>query len=167
MKLEFREAVVENGPALELSEGKNAEGAAPGKGRWSRTCEDLAEQYKLSPRQKEIFLLLAKGRNVQFIKDELVLSTPTVKSHVYNIYQKMGVHSHQEPARSGGKGSQGFVSGATRVGEGGGMCGPCCRTRARGALCCAQAGRCVCGAGRCAAAAQVGWCACCLARPPF
>ena len=96
MKLEFREAVVENGPALELSEGKNAEGAAPGKGRWSRTCEDLAEQYKLSPRQKEIFLLLAKGRNVQFIKDELVLSTPTVKSHVYNIYQKMGVHSHQE-----------------------------------------------------------------------
>lgn len=25
-----------------------------------------------------------------------MLSTPTVKSHIYNIYQKMGVHSHQE-----------------------------------------------------------------------
>lgn len=95
MKLEFREAA-DGGSALELSEAKGAEGAAQGRGRWSRTCEELAEQYKLSPRQKEIFLLLAKGRNVQFIKDELVLSTPTVKSHVYNIYQKMGVHSHQE-----------------------------------------------------------------------
>ena len=70
--------------------------AARARGRWSRACEELAEQYKLSPRQKEIFLLLAKGRNVQFIRDELVLSTPTVKSHIYNIYQKMGVHSHQE-----------------------------------------------------------------------
>lgn len=40
--------------------------------------------------------MLAKGRNVQFIKDKLVLSTPTVKSHVYSVYQKMGVHSHQE-----------------------------------------------------------------------
>ena len=56
----------------------------------------IRDRYKLSPRQKEIFLLLAKGRNVQFIRDELVLSTPTVKSHIYNIYQKMGVHSHQE-----------------------------------------------------------------------
>lgn len=96
MKLEFREVVVDNEPTLEVLDAKNYEALLQGRGRWSRACEELAEQYKLSPRQKEIFLLLAKGRNVQFIRDELVLSTPTVKSHIYNIYQKMGVHSHQE-----------------------------------------------------------------------
>lgn len=96
MKLEFREVVVDDGALLEVLDPKIAELSPQGRGRWSRACGDLAETYKLSPRQTEIFLLLAKGRNVQFIKDELVLSTPTVKSHVYNIYQKMGVHSHQE-----------------------------------------------------------------------
>ena len=81
---------------MEVLDPKAIESVIQGKGRWSRTCDELAEQYKLSPRQKEIFLLLARGRNVQFIREELVLSTPTVKSHIYNIYQKMGVHSHQE-----------------------------------------------------------------------
>lgn len=57
---------------------------------------DMAAEYKLSPRQTEIFLYLARGRNVQFIREKLVVSTPTVKSHVYSIYQKMGIHSHQE-----------------------------------------------------------------------
>ena len=65
-------------------------------GKWSSTCDELSKKYRLSPRQKEIFLMLAKGRNVQYIRDELVLSTPTVKSHIYSIYQKMGIHSHQE-----------------------------------------------------------------------
>lgn len=96
MKLEFRQVVIDNEPMLEVLDPKAIESVIQGRGRWSRTCDELAEHYKLSPRQKEIFLLLAKGRNVQFIRDELVLSTPTVKSHIYNIYQKMGVHSHQE-----------------------------------------------------------------------
>ena len=57
---------------------------------------EMAEEFKLSPRQTEIFVYLARGRNVQFIREKLVLSTPTVKSHVYSIYQKMDIHSHQE-----------------------------------------------------------------------
>lgn len=96
MKTEFREILVDDEPMLEIFDAKLAEPLVDGKGRWGKTCEDLSEKYKLSPRQKEIFVLLAKGRNVQFIKDKLVLSTPTVKSHVYSIYQKMGIHSHQE-----------------------------------------------------------------------
>lgn len=98
MKLEFREVVVDEGSLIEALDPATAEFAesSKGGGRWNRACEELAETYKLSPRQKEIFLLLAKGRNVQFIKDKLVLSVPTVKSHVYSIYQKMEIHSHQE-----------------------------------------------------------------------
>lgn len=96
MKLEFREVIVDDEQVLEVLDPKSIEPAMQGRGRWSRTCDELAEQYKLSPRQKEIFLLLAKGRNVQYIKDALVLSAPTVKSHIYSIYQKMSIHSHQE-----------------------------------------------------------------------
>lgn len=97
MRLEFREVVVNSGASLEMLAPKAAPIEPAGEsGRWSKVCDKLAEEYKLSPRQAEIFLLLAKGRNVQFIKDKLVLSAPTVKSHVYNVYQKMGVHSHQE-----------------------------------------------------------------------
>lgn len=57
---------------------------------------EMAHEFKLSPRQTEIFIYLARGRNVQFIREKLVLSTPTVKSHTYAIYQKLGIHSHQE-----------------------------------------------------------------------
>jgi len=57
---------------------------------------EMAREFKLSPRQTEIFIYLARGRNVQFIREKLVLSTPTVKSHTYAIYQKLGIHSHQE-----------------------------------------------------------------------
>lgn len=111
MKTEFREVLVNDEPVLEVVDSKFVEEPLQAKGRWSRTCEDLSEKFKLSPRQREIFLLLAKGRNVQFIKDKLVLSTPTVKSHVYSIYQKMGIHSHQElldlvEAESKGKGAK-------------------------------------------------------------
>ncbi len=96
MKLEFHEIVVDDEPVLEVRDPKLIEALPSVRGRFSRACDELAEEYRLSPRQKEIFLLLSKGRNVQYIKDKLVLSTPTVKSHVYNIYQKMSIHSHQE-----------------------------------------------------------------------
>jgi len=94
MKLQFRQSDDQEKPHLENIEAK----AAPidDRGYWVRACDKLMEEYRLSPRQREIFLLLAKGRNVQFIRDELVLSTATVKSHIYNIYQKMDIHSHQE-----------------------------------------------------------------------
>lgn len=59
-------------------------------------CAQIAEEYKLSPRETEIFLLLAQGRTREFIKDELVLSGNTVKTHVSHIYTKIGVHDRQE-----------------------------------------------------------------------
>lgn len=101
MNFEFHEVTVDDEPVPEITDPRKgredeSDGHGHGRGHWMQTCDDLAERYKLSPRQKEIFILLAKGRNVRYIKDELVVSTPTVKSHIYNIYQKMGIHSHQE-----------------------------------------------------------------------
>ena len=51
---------------------------------------------KLSRREAEIFVYLAKGRDVQFVANELVLSKNTVKTHIKNIFSKLDVHSRQE-----------------------------------------------------------------------
>ena len=40
--------------------------------------------------------LLARGRNVPFIEEELIISRNTIKTHVKHIYQKLDVHSQQE-----------------------------------------------------------------------
>lgn len=59
-------------------------------------CGDMAEQYGLSPREREVFELMARGLTRSDIQDELVLSPNTVKTHVAHIYAKLGVHDRQE-----------------------------------------------------------------------
>lgn len=59
-------------------------------------CKELAELYKLGPRETEVFLLLARGRNNRYIQEKLVLSRNTVKAHIKHIYTKMDIHDHQE-----------------------------------------------------------------------
>lgn len=63
---------------------------------WKRTCSEIAKLYKLSARETEVFMLIAKGRNAEYIQQELVISTHTAKTHIANIYHKLGVHSSQE-----------------------------------------------------------------------
>lgn len=63
---------------------------------WRRTCREIAKLYRLSPRETEIFFLIAKGRNAEFVQQKLVISMHTAKTHIANIYHKLGVHSSQE-----------------------------------------------------------------------
>ncbi|WP_165253227.1 helix-turn-helix transcriptional regulator [Adlercreutzia sp. ZJ304] len=63
---------------------------------WEEICQRLVTKYHLSPREGEILECMARGHNNKTISEELVVSEHTVKSHVYNIYQKMGIHSRQE-----------------------------------------------------------------------
>lgn len=58
-------------------------------------CDVLAAQYRLTPRETEVFKLLAQGRTRAYIQEELVLSVSTVKTHVSHIYAKLGVHDRQ------------------------------------------------------------------------
>jgi DNA-binding CsgD family transcriptional regulator len=51
------------------------------------------EKYGLSQREREIFVLLMRGRKNKDIAGELFISENTVKVHVYNIYRKLGVNS--------------------------------------------------------------------------
>lgn len=59
-------------------------------------CAEVADEYKLSPREKEVLFYLAQGRTREFIKDELVLSGSTIKTHVSHIYTKLEVSDKQE-----------------------------------------------------------------------
>ncbi len=63
---------------------------------WEAVCSRLSEQYKFSARESEIFLLLSRGRDRQYIHNLLYIAPSTVRTHTYNIYQKMGVHNQQE-----------------------------------------------------------------------
>ena len=60
------------------------------------TCLGMARRYRLTPRETEVFTLLAQGRTRAFIQDELVLSGSTVKTHINHIYAKLDVHDRQE-----------------------------------------------------------------------
>ncbi len=61
-----------------------------------RICQEIAAHYCLSPREREVLFLIAKGRNAEYVQKKLVISTHTAKTHIANIYQKLGVHSSQE-----------------------------------------------------------------------
>lgn len=62
----------------------------------SRRHHDLAQAHHLSPRETDVFLLLAQGRSRPYISDELYLSDGTVKTHISHIYKKFGVHTREE-----------------------------------------------------------------------
>ena len=47
----------------------------------------------LTPRELELLKLLASGINNQQIADQVGLSVPTVKWHLYNLYDKFNVKS--------------------------------------------------------------------------
>jgi DNA-binding CsgD family transcriptional regulator len=67
-----------------------------GHGIWSRRIKALSLEHGLSPKETEVLFLLAKGRNAEYIQNELVVSRHTAKAHIYHIYQKTGVHSRQD-----------------------------------------------------------------------
>jgi len=59
-------------------------------------CATVARRCGLTAREAEVLLLLARGRNAQSIQDKLVVSRSTAKTHVRNIYGKLGVHTQQD-----------------------------------------------------------------------
>jgi two-component system invasion response regulator UvrY len=51
---------------------------------------------RLSEREFEVFIRLARGESVQRIADDLKLSASTVGTHLYNVKQKLGVANQSE-----------------------------------------------------------------------
>jgi DNA-binding CsgD family transcriptional regulator len=75
----------------------SVEGASAGEGvTRADPLLDLARDNSLSPRETEVFLLLAQGRSRPYIQQELFLADGTVKTHISRIYAKLGLTNRQE-----------------------------------------------------------------------
>lgn len=83
----------QEGKAKKLAPGANSK---ENPGPWRSKCLAFSGLYRLTPREEEVLLLLAKGRDTSHIEEQLVISNHTVKAHIYNIYKKTEVHSRQE-----------------------------------------------------------------------
>lgn len=60
------------------------------------SCQAVAAESGLSPRESDVCLLLAKGYTRKEISQRLHLSEETIKSHTGKIYQKLAIHSKRE-----------------------------------------------------------------------
>ena len=76
-------------------ERANTPEEAPG-ALFDRACTTLASEAKLTARETEVLALLARGRTIGYVADELVIAQNTAKGYVKNVYAKLGVHSRQE-----------------------------------------------------------------------
>lgn len=63
---------------------------------FERRCDELAGACGLTARERQIMGLLAKGRRPNEIKDELVITIATTRTHIQRIYRKLMVHSERE-----------------------------------------------------------------------
>ena len=75
-------------PASKATAPRQAPSATP--------AELVSDAHNLSQREREVLVLIMRGRNVPAIAEELVLSRNTVQTHVRHIYEQLGVHSRQE-----------------------------------------------------------------------
>ena len=57
---------------------------------------NLANRYQLTSREKEALRWIMHGRSAKTIAKELYIAESTVKTHIYNLYKKMGVHTRHE-----------------------------------------------------------------------
>ncbi len=64
--------------------------------RTEAAMEQYLNKYDISQREKEIVLLLLKGKSNKEIEDALFIAMGTVKNHIYSIYQKLGVKNRAQ-----------------------------------------------------------------------
>ena len=62
-------------------------------------CDELAATYSLTGREREILGYLALGHSGAYISEELLISPNTVRTHIHNIYRKVGVASREDIVR--------------------------------------------------------------------
>lgn len=61
-----------------------------------RLLARLTKEDKLTPRQREVMVLVASGYTQKEIGEELGIGSETVKRHLRDVYLKLGVHNKVE-----------------------------------------------------------------------
>ena len=57
---------------------------------------NVQDSANISPRERDVFDMLAKGMQADSISAALYISKATVKTHMNSIYKKLGIHSQTE-----------------------------------------------------------------------
>lgn len=57
---------------------------------------EIPETVRLTPREREVYVLMVIGRDSEYIAESLCVSRNTAKTHMKNIYAKFGVSRRQE-----------------------------------------------------------------------
>ena len=84
------------GVADERILSEEAATASRGEGGFAQSLVAFGEIWSVSKREMEVLDLLVKGRNTQYISDQLFIAQGTAKTHIYNIYRKIGIHTKME-----------------------------------------------------------------------
>ncbi len=79
-----------------LSSGQEISEYLPHSIKETQSVHDFCEQYQLSAREREVLLLLLHGHTNTQIAERLFISANTAKTHIGNIYQKVGVNRRYE-----------------------------------------------------------------------
>jgi DNA-binding CsgD family transcriptional regulator len=67
---------------------------------WSvKAVDTLVEQHQITKREREVMDLIIEGRSNKEIESTLFISFHTVKNHIYNLYNKLGVNSRGQLIR--------------------------------------------------------------------
>lgn len=61
--------------------------------KYFNTTNAQNEEFNLTPKEKEVLLLLSEGKSYKMVADILSISYFTVNSHIKKIYEKLHVHS--------------------------------------------------------------------------
>lgn len=77
----------------DAAEGRHAEIVE--EARQSRV-DDMARDFALTAREHDVLDYLSRGYNSQNIAKALFISTNTVRTHMRNIYRKLGINTHEQ-----------------------------------------------------------------------
>ncbi len=61
-----------------------------------RTCEVVAQEFGLTPREQQIMHSIISGQSRKEIATDLFVAPNTIKTHMHNLYGKLDVHSEAE-----------------------------------------------------------------------
>ena len=81
-------------------------------------CAAVAARFDLTPREREILVLLAQNYRAPYIAEKLVVSQSTVKTHMRNLYGKLDAHSRKPSCFRAGRGSPEHHDRLASAGEG-------------------------------------------------
>ncbi len=76
----------------ERSGGVEASGPASDECELAARCAWAARAFDLTRREEDVLMLLASGRTASEVAGELVVSSNTVKTHIRNLYRKLGIN---------------------------------------------------------------------------